>query len=373
MFCYLDVLNPNTMNLMLKILKYNLSINYTLTEIRNRRMKNAIYGTVLTLLLACILIFKIPAVKAYGTIYVMADGSVYPLGVPLERNGNLYTLTGNITFEGSNGIVIERSNIIVDGAGYTIKEAGGEIGIMLSGRSNVTLKNMEITAFYDGIELNSSSNCRISGNYITANSNYGIWLTSSSSSSISGNNVTHNWEGIHLNYSSNCGISGNRVGNNGIGIMLQYYSSDNAISGNNVTANYGNGIFATFSSGNTLSSNNVVNNGCGIWFAGSSDNSVFHNNFLNNTKQVRSIISNNTWDSGYPSGGNYWSNYTGTDANHDGIGDTPYIIDANNTDHYPLMIPYVIPEFPSFIIPSLFLIATLLAVIVHQRKHKILL
>jgi hypothetical protein len=39
----------------------------------------------------------------------------------------------------------------------------------------------------------------------------------------------------------------------------------------------------------------------------------------------------------YPSGGNYWSDYKETDANHDGIGDTPYVIDANNTDNYPLM------------------------------------
>jgi len=48
----------------------------------------------------------------------------------------------------------------------------------------------------------------------------------------------------------------------------------------------------------------------------------------------------NTFDNDYPSGGNYWSNYTGYDANDDGIGDTPYVIDANNRDKYPLMSPY---------------------------------
>jgi hypothetical protein len=55
------------------------------------------------------------------------------------------------------------------------------------------------------------------------------------------------------------------------------------------------------------------------------------------------------WDDGYPSGGNYWSDYAGIDVfsgpyqnitSYDGIGDTPYIIDANNTDRYPLMNPW---------------------------------
>jgi len=57
----------------------------------------------------------------------------------------------------------------------------------------------------------------------------------------------------------------------------------------------------------------------------------------------------NIWDDGYPSGGNYWSDYTGADlcngpyqneTGSDGIGDSPYIIDENNTDSYPLMNPW---------------------------------
>jgi len=98
------------------------------------------------------------------------------------------------------------------------------------------------------------------------------------------------------------------------------------------------------------------------------NNRIYHNDFVDNKKQVQSYSSSNVWDDGYPSGGNYWSDYNGYDSNHDGIGDTSYFIDENNTDHYPLMVPYVVPEFPSFLILPLFMIVTLLAVIVYERK-----
>jgi hypothetical protein len=64
---------------------------------------------------------------------------------------------------------------------------------------------------------------------------------------------------------------------------------------------------------------------------------------------VSSVGFANVWDDGYPSGGNYWSDYNGTDlysgpyqnqTGSDRIGDTPYVADANNTDRYPLMAAY---------------------------------
>jgi len=70
---------------------------------------------------------------------------------------------------------------------------------------------------------------------------------------------------------------------------------------------------------------------------------------IDNTIQVYSFESANIWDDGYPSGGNYWSDYDGSDLfsgqyqnliRSDGMGDTPYIIDVNNIDRYPLANPW---------------------------------
>jgi hypothetical protein len=70
--------------------------------------------------------------------------------------------------------------------------------------------------------------------------------------------------------------------------------------------------------------------------------------------------------------GNYWSDYLTRYPNAtetDGVWNTPYVIDANNTDYYPLTVQYaVIPEFPSFLILPLFMIATLLALIIYKKK-----
>jgi hypothetical protein len=80
----------------------------------------------------------------------------------------------------------------------------------------------------------------------------------------------------------------------------------------------------------------------------SSGNFIYHNNLIGNIWMQAYTVSGavNFWDDGYPSGGNYWSDYTGVDANGDGIGDTPYIIDADNIDHYPLMKPWA-PTLPA--------------------------
>jgi len=361
-------------------------------------------GIMLTLLFIGMLTlaFNIQPVKASGTIYIMADGSIQPPTANITSTDNVtYTFTDNIY----DSIVVERDNIVVDGGGYTV-QGTGNIGIDLSYRNNVTLKNVEVTNFSIGIYLYNSSNNTLTGNNASSNSNYGICLEYSSNNSLIGNNASNNYvgirleyssdnsltgntasnnlngiytisssnsnvladntvssnyydgirlissgkniltgnnassnfNGIHLEYSSNNSLTGNNALNNRNGIYL-YNSSDNALTGNNASSNNNIGIYLGSSSDNTLTGNNASNSNYGIFLYDSSNNTVFHNNFINNTFEAYVTTGYaNTWDNGVE--GNYWSDYTGKDLNGDGIGDTPYYIDANNRDRYPLMITY---------------------------------
>lgn len=98
-----------------------------------------------------------------------------------------------------------------------------------------------------------------------------------------------------------------------------------------------------------LINNNISNVWLGIdVFLSSSNNKIYHNNLINNTNQANDN-GNNSWDNGYPSGGNYWSdwtspdNYSGVHQNEsgsDGIVDNPYLISGGvNQDCYPFVNP----------------------------------
>jgi parallel beta-helix repeat protein len=339
---------------------------------------------------------EIGRVKAENSrIYIRADGRVEGTD-KIEREGDVYTLTGDIGADDwSYGIVIEKDNIVVDGAGHLLKGHGDFglfqskpiiTGITLDGRSNVTIKNLRIWGFNSVFEGNFS-NSKIVGNNITGNAE-GICLEGSYNNTISDNNITNNGgDGILLDYcfnstfcenrisdsyygidfhykSCNNTVSGNIITEASSGIRIEFYSKYNVIIGNNISNNH-NGISIVTSnnivtgnimtnnvngvsistSNNSISKNNITNNEKGVKLYDASNNMFYHNNVIDNAIQVydRGVDSEfvapsvNQWDNGID--GNYWSDYNGTDSDGNGIGDTPYTVYENNTDRYPLMHP----------------------------------
>ena len=220
-------------------------------------------------------------------------------------------------------------------------------GICLNS-SNNTLTENDITNNVDGITLFSYAHCNdIFANKVTANTNWGIYVWHCENNTLSGNAITKNDYGFYLSHCSNNTVSGNTVANNTNGIYLDGFSN-NTLTENTVTKN-DNGICFLFSSNNTLTENDITNNDYGIRIEGYSYwNSIYHNNFINNTQQtyIPAPIPTNSWDDGYPSGGNYWDDYNGTDiysglgqnvTGSDAIGDTAYNISTSNQDRYPLI------------------------------------
>jgi len=345
-------------------------------------MKRSTLGLILLLsfCFAVISLPKINMVKANMTIYIKVDGSIDPSTAPISSVENItYSFTGLI----NSSIVVERDNIVIDGTGNVVQGTGTRMGIDLTGRINVTIKRVEIEAFLYGIELYNSSNNRICESSIK-NNEYGIHLAGSSSNIISENNITNNRLcGVMLSASSDNILWGNKINNNVWGVLLRASSSynilfgnkitnneegvelddspDNIISGNSMENNWAGIGLVRWTDNNSISGNNLTNNKNGVWlnYGYMFNNKFYHNNFINNTKQragLSSFFTGNFWDDGYPFGGNYWSDYIGTDEKSgpnqnqpgsDGIGDSYYEIDKDIIDYYPFMGMYSSFNTPS--------------------------
>jgi hypothetical protein len=151
-------------------------------------------------------------------------------------------------------------------------------------------------------------------------------------------------------------IRGNVIdGNGGTAIYASGSNTlmirDNLINGSQVGGFVMINVDSSVIMGNVIS-NNYIGYGYsgGITYFTCNNMLVYHNNFLDNTPtQVEDDRgAENRWNTSYPEGGNYWSDYIGIDimngpgqnlSGSDGIGDTPYAIDGDSLDFYPLMGP----------------------------------
>jgi hypothetical protein len=260
------------------------------------------------------------------TIYVRVDGTVDPSTAPIQRNGDIYTLTDDLyvlPYSNFWQLVIERSNVTLDGAGHSLNTNfdrggwGNPGGVSVTGMSNVTIMNLTITGFTWCISLSSCLSITLTGNVLKPD-----WFTEPTG-----------WMNPHI-------LGG------GPDIEL------NATSNSTIVENY-------------------VTLGIGLQNA-SNFNHIFHNSFQflptgsNDLLYYLNVSGNNFWDDGYPSGGNFWLPHTPpndpnavdvfsgpyqNETGSDGIVDTPLTLSGGNVDHYPLIVPrlpYALPPAARF-------------------------
>lgn len=264
-------------------------------------MKKAFVFVLVLVLVFSVMVSVISVANCESTIThirIRSDGNVEPADSPIVRDGDVYRFISDVF----SPLVVDRDNVIIDGAGYTLQgtyngtrtddwvvgegpnqapsDVPWTIGIDIASRDryNLTVRNLNIKNFYIGMYIWSSNNT----------------------------------------------ITGNAVTDNIVGILL---SGDN----------------------NTITQNYIAQNEEGIFFGVNTpgneplDIVMVHNSFVDNAVQFSGCFCEtydpeeavHTWDDG--SRGNFWSDYTGVDIDEDGIGDTPYVIDAQNQDRYPLM------------------------------------
>lgn len=206
--------------------------------------------------------------------------------------------------------------------------------------------NCQLSDSYMGLYLHSSPSNVLENNMVHGNP-FGIQLESSPFNDIIGNNASSGMVGIGLDSSDNTRLDDNNVSGNDYGIHI-HSSNSNVVLKNTVSMNAIDGIrIQSTSTGNLIYNNDVAGNANGITIVWPSvANLIYHNRFTANTIQATED-SGNIWDDGYPSGGNWWSNYTGVDVRSgpaqdqfvcDGIGDTPYNF-TGGQDRYPLWAP----------------------------------
>lgn len=177
-----------------------------------------------------------------------------------------------------------------------------------------------------------------------------VAIVNCSGITVSGAFLEKNWQNILFAYTRNSTVIGvtSTLGEDSIWLIE---STNCTLQGVNITGNIWGGIALVNSMGCIIKDSSLkANGGYGLFLSDSSNNRFYHNNFISNPRQAWLFgLNSNSWDNGYPSGGNYWSNYAGVDqksgtnqnvTGSDGIGDTAVVIAQNNIDNYPLIAPY---------------------------------
>lgn len=203
--------------------------------------------------------------------------------------------------------------------------------VLASSCSDVVVSGNVGSNLLVGAEVDSSVNVSLTANSFAQVIATGLVLTQDQNSTVDGNLVLASSGAVGIDLETSSGI---RVTNNSIQqlmVGLEFgNSSDILVLGNAVGS----------------SKEGFVLDQCrGL--------ALFHNNFESDSGwRISGLLMNASWDGGYPLGGNYWSNASGTDDHSgpgqnipgaDGILDSPFPIAGYGEDRYPLSVPWSSP------------------------------
>jgi hypothetical protein len=262
---------------------------------------------------------------------------------------NNLTKTCTLNQDVKDTIQINSSDITLDGAGHTLTGLPNKsAGVLVPGATNaatsrVTVKNLTIEGFHDGVSLVNAQNCTITGLTIRNVTRHGvnIWPTgskySTSSHKVTLNSITGGNAGIYVKNSNSSQFRGNLIdglaAQNSTGINVD--GLNNIFTGNRVL-NTNTGI--QNKSGNAFQRNTVRAAGAAL----DGPMGAFYNNNLHAYGlPFFNITSSQALWTGLPYGGSYWESFSGNgelciDADLNGVCDaafTPKDKDGDNAGY----------------------------------------